>query len=81
MLCQAKNANARCNMSFVLVPRWPAALLGTAQRAQTVSSTPLSSSPLRRGKGDGDPRHDDTALEEIMDPDAPRRRRYAHAAL
>lgn len=55
MLCQAKNANVGRNMSFVLVPGWPAALLGMATRVQTVSSTPLLLLPPRWGKGDCDP--------------------------
>lgn len=41
MLCQSKNANVCCNMSFVLVPSWPAARLSMAYGVQTVNSALL----------------------------------------
>lgn len=67
-------------MSFVLVPRWPAAPLSMAHSVQTVNSTPLSFS-LCAGERGLWPRHDDTAPEEIIDPDTPPRQHYAHTAL
>lgn len=67
-------------MSFVLVPSWPAAPLGMAHGVQTVSSTPLSYSLCARERGLW-PHHDDTAPEEIIDPDTPPRQHYAHTAL
>lgn len=73
------------NTPLVLAPRVP---LPPPSRCLPVPrpSGPLSP-PLLCASGRGEekderhPGHDDTAPEEIIDPDSPARQHYAHAAL
>lgn len=51
-----------------------------AYGVQAANATPLSFS-LRAGERGLWPRHDDTAPEEIIDPDTAPRQHYAHTAL
>lgn len=80
-----ENANARRNMSLVLAPRLACSSGGhgpTVTRLSAPLSPPLSSAGGRGGeKGERHPGHDDTAPEEIIDPDTPPRQHYAQAAL
>lgn len=77
----------KCSLQYVIGPRGPAGLQlrrarPTVPRLSAPLSPPLSSAGGREGeKGDRHPGHDDTAPEEIIDPDTPPRQHYAHAAL